>query len=107
MPAGDQSRGGLPPVFGPADLTPVFGPGSRMVQLGCGECFELGGGEHIQGGVASARVVEILDVVGDSHAELFHGAPRAGVEQFCLHPPPERLDHCIVIAISNGSHAQL
>jgi len=37
----------LPPVFGQADLTPVFGPGSRMVQLGCVECFELGGGEHI------------------------------------------------------------
>ena len=30
-----------------SDLTPVFGPGSRMVQLGCVECFELGRGEHI------------------------------------------------------------
>ena len=63
-----------------------------MVQLGCVQCFELGRGEHIQGGVASAGVVEVLDVVGDSHAELFHGAPGAGVEQFGLHPPPERLD---------------
>jgi len=39
-----------------------------MVQLGCVECFELGGGDHIQGGVTSARVVEVLDIVGDSLA---------------------------------------
>ena len=36
-----------PRFFGPVDLAPVYGPGSRMVQLGCVECFELGGGEHI------------------------------------------------------------
>ena len=78
-----------------------------MVQLGCVQCFELGGGEHIQSGVPPAVVVEVIDVVGDSHAELFHGAPGAGVEQFGLHTSPERLDECIVIAISDGSHAQL
>ena len=77
-----------------------------MVQLGCVDCFELGGGEHIQGGVASAGVVEVLDVVGDSHAELFRGAPLARVEQFGLHSPPERFDEVIVIAITDGSHAQ-
>ena len=97
----------LPQFFGPGNLTPVFGPGSRMVHLGCVQCFELGRREHIQGGVPPAVVVEILDVVGDSHAELFHGAPGAGVEQFGLHPSPERLDEGIVIAISDGSHAQL
>ena len=73
----------------PGDLTPVFGPGSRMAQLGCVESFELGGGEHIQGGVPPAVVVEVLDVVGDSYAELFYGAPGAGVEQFGLHSSPE------------------
>jgi len=45
--AGVTIKHGLPPVFGPADLTPVFGPGSRMVQLGCVQCFELGRREHI------------------------------------------------------------
>jgi len=77
-----------------------------MVQLGCGECFALGGGEHIQGRVASTGIVEVLDVVGDSHADLFHGAPLERVEKFSLHPSPERLDEGIVIAIPDGSHAQ-
>ena len=70
------------------DLTPVFGPDSRMVQLGCVECFELGRGEHIQSGVPPARVMEVLDVVGDSHAEFLDRGPGLGVEQFGLHPPP-------------------
>ena len=78
-----------------------------MVQLGCIECFELGRGEHIQGRVATAGLVAVLDVVGDSYAELFHGAPGAGVEQFGLHPSPERLDEGVVIAVADGSHAQL
>ena len=52
-------------------------------------------GVHIQGGLASAGVVEVLDVVGDGHAEFFHGSPRADVEKFGLHPCPERPDHCI------------
>ena len=60
-----------------------------MVQPGCVKCFELGRVEHIQGGVASASVVEILDVAGDSHAELFHGAPLAGVEKLGPHTSPE------------------
>ena len=66
-----------------------------MVQLGCVECFELRRREHVQFRVPSAGVVEVLNVVSDSHAELFRGAPRAGVEQFGLHTSPERLDECI------------
>lgn len=57
-----------------------------MVQLGCDECFKLGRGEHIQGVVALADAVEVLEVVGNSHAELFHGAPLPGFEEFGLYP---------------------
>ena len=43
----ESNEGDLPPFSEPGDLTPVFGPDSRMVQLGCVECFELGRGEDI------------------------------------------------------------
>ena len=52
----------LPPVVGPADLTPVLGPDSRMVQLGCVECFELGRGLVAQAGVASDGVVSVVPI---------------------------------------------
>lgn len=71
-----------------SDLTPAFGLGSRIVQLGSVQCFELGRAAHIQGGVPPAGVLEVLDVAGYGHAELFHGAPLSGVEQFGLHPSP-------------------
>ena len=58
-----------------------------MVKLGCVECFNFGWCEHVQRGSPSAGVVGVLDVVGDGHAELFYGAPLAGVEQFvCIRP---------------------
>jgi len=49
--------------------------------------------------------VGVLDVVGEGHVEPFHGAPLAGVEELTLPRTPVRLDHYIVVAISNGSHA--
>jgi len=39
-----------------------------MVQLGCIECCELGGDEHIQRRVPSMGVVGVLDVVSDGDA---------------------------------------
>lgn len=72
----------LPPFSGPVDLNLDFGPDSRMVRLGFVHNFKLGRGEHIRGGVASAGLVDVVDVVGHGHAELFDGAPLSGVEQF-------------------------
>ena len=77
-----------------------------MVQLGCIQYFGLGRGEHIQNGVASPGVVKVLDVIGDSDAEFLARGPCVGVQQFNLHPAPERLDGCIGVAISNVSHTQ-
>ena len=78
-----------PQLFGPVDRTTVFDPGSRMVKLGCVQCFELGRGEPIQRRVPSAGVVEVLDVVGDGDAQFLNRGPGLGVEQFGLHASPE------------------
>ena len=97
--------GDLPSAYRPVDLTSVFGSGSHMVQLACVECFELGRGERNQGGVESARTVEVLDVAGDRYVE-FHGrSPGLDVEQFGLRPSPEGLDEGIAGAIADGCHA--
>jgi len=45
-----------------------------------------------EGAVPSAAVVEDLDVLEDRVRELDPGPPSPAVEQFDLHPGPERLD---------------
>ncbi len=56
--------------------------------------------------MASARVVEILDVVGNRKAQFDDGGPCLTVKKLGLHSSPERFDHVIVIAISNGAQAE-
>ena len=51
---------GMTPIFRSIRCDPgFFVPGSRMVQLGCVQCFEFGRGAHIQGGVAPVGAVEL------------------------------------------------
>jgi hypothetical protein len=75
--------------------------------LGCGVDvvqFKFDRRQHAETRVASPAVVEDLDVFEDRVRELDPGLPAAGVEQFDLRPRPERLDHRVVIAVTNRSH---
>lgn len=60
--------------------------------------------QHSKGAVAAGAVVEYLKVFEECSGELDSGAPLLPVEQFGLQPAPERLDDCIVVAISEGAH---
>src|SRR4051812_24112781 len=50
------------------------------------------------------RFVEDLDVLEDRVREFDPRLPAARVEQFDLHPRPERLDHRVVITVADRSH---
>lgn len=50
------------------------------------------------------RVLEELNVVVDRGGELDAGSPALAVQELDLHPPPEGLDHRIVICAADGSH---
>ena len=45
--------------------------------------------------VSASAIVPDLEVVEDRVGEFDAGAPAAPVEQFDLHPRPERLDHAV------------
>jgi hypothetical protein len=79
---------------------------SRVVGFSChgGSGLELYRGEHAECAVAPGAVVEDLQVLKDRVGQLDPSAPALPVQQFDLHPGPERLDHRIVIAISNAAH---
>ena len=53
--------------------------------------------------MASARVVEIFNVIGHRHAQFNNRRPGLTVEKFGLHSSPERFDHGIVKAITDRS----
>lgn len=52
----------------------------------------------------ASGVVEEFDVVVDGAGELDPGLPAFAVEELDLHPPPERLDHRIVVCAADGPH---
>lgn len=61
-------------------------------------------GEHPECGVAALTVVEDLEVLEHGVGELDTAAPALPIEEFGLHPSPERLDHGIVEAIADAAH---
>ena len=69
--------------------------------------FELDWCDHAKRGVPSLTIVEDLEVVEDGVRQLDSCAPTLPVEEFDLHPAPERLDEGIVVAVprSNPSTA--
>ena len=66
--------------------------------------FVLDRCEHAEGGVASAAVVEHLEVLEQGVGRLEAGAPSSAVEQFGLHASPERFDHGVVVAVADRAH---
>src|ERR1700680_4278676 len=67
-------------------------------------CFELYGREHPERRVTALTVMEDLEVFEDRVRQLASGAPSLAVEEFDLHPTPERLDDRIVVAVADGAH---
>ncbi len=61
-------------------------------------------GVHSEARVASLSVVEDLKVLEDRIGEFDAGLPSFPVQQFDLHPGPERFDHRVVEAIADRSH---
>jgi hypothetical protein len=66
--------------------------------------LEFNRGAPAQGAVASLPVVEDLQVFKDRVGELDTGPPPLAIQQLGLHPGPERLDHRVVIGVTNGAH---
>jgi len=66
--------------------------------------FVFDGGVHSEARVAALPVVEDLKVLEDGVREFDAGLPSFSVQQFDLHPGPERFDHRVVEAITDRSH---
>lgn len=93
-------------VDGDPDLPPKKwsrDPGVRRPGLHCVDP-RIRWAEHPKRRVPAPGVVEELDVVVDRICELDPGLPAFAVEELDLHPPPERLDHRIVVGAADGSH---
>ena len=54
---------------------------------------------YLEGGVASLRVVEGLEVFEDGVGQLDSCLPSLLVEEFDLYAGPERLDHRVIEAV--------
>src|SRR6476646_2298866 len=65
---------------------------------------ELCRGEHPDRGVSSLAVVPDLDVVEVRVGQLDAGGPPLPIEEFDLHPRPERLDHGVVVAVADRAY---
>src|SRR5215208_2106804 len=63
--------------------------------------LELYRGQHAEAAVASLPVVEDLQVLNDRVGELDAGGPASLVEDFGLHPAPERFDHRVDAPMSS------
>jgi len=66
--------------------------------------LELYRGEPPELAVTALSVVPDLEVIEDRVGELDAGVPLLAVEQFDLHPGPERLDHGVVVAVTDAAH---
>jgi hypothetical protein len=72
--------------------------------VGCMGLLELNRGAPAQGAVASLPVVEDLEVLKDRVGQLDAGSPPLAVQEFGLHPGPERLDDGVVVGVTDGAH---
>ena len=54
--------------------------------------------------MSAPPVVETFDVFEDRVRQLESGTPALPVEQFGLHPGPERLDDGVVVGVADGAH---
>lgn len=68
------------------------------------ELLELNRGAPAQGAVASLPVMEDLQVLKDRIGELDASGPSPAVQEFGLHPGPERLDDGVVVGVTDGAH---
>ena len=71
-----------------------------MVSVLCFELYRAGPAERA---VASAAVVEPLDVLEDRVCELDSRAPALPVEQLDLHASPERLHDRVVVGVADAA----
>lgn len=66
--------------------------------------FEVVRGQHSQGGVTAARVVEASDPLEHRAGQVDPRGPVLPVQQFALHGGPERFDEGVVDAGSDAPH---
>jgi hypothetical protein len=91
----------LPRLPGRADHDPVFLDLDLRSRCSVADgVLELYGGLPAKRGVASAGVVECLDVLEDRVGELDAGGPSPPVEELGLHASPERFDEGVVVAVA-------
>ena len=57
--------------------------------------------------MASARIVEAVDVLKERDLDLSSGLPRLAPDQFSLQRFEESLDHRIVVAVAFAAHRDL
>lgn len=64
------------------------------------DSFILDRCSHPEGAVASLTVVEHFEVFEDGVGEFDAGVPPSPVQEFDLHPGPERFDHGVIEALT-------
>ena len=72
--------------------------------VGCMELLEFNRGAPTQGAVASLPVMEDLQILKDRIGELETGPLPPAIQQLGLQPGPVRLDHGIVVGVTDGAH---